>query len=383
VCQVVRPSIKRSPGRSPRHQRWVLAYHLPVAATVWILLAPALMCCLSAALAAASVSKPPLTGNCSADLGLVDGLTQQEATHVFTLANSTTAPLELTSIRGSCGCEDLAYLVNSQRQQSITLQPGEIVAVQMGVRLSGQPPIPVTKTAWLIGAAGNIVATLSLSLQVREPYRVQPAHLDLGDVPAGGTKTALVTVDIDKSLLPTEQFPAFVTDTPGVTAIQSGAVTETQRDGKQSLAAEYLVTASHLTSVGSATARLSFALKVPSGQLDTISLPVSANVVGDFAVSPKAVYFGAVSVGASPVRDLIVTGATAASLQQVRVLSGSPNIAAQVIPSEVGGDSNHAIVRITLSGKPPAGRLQTYIILTYSESQTLTVPVTATVVTSP
>ena len=82
-------------------------------------------------------------------------------------------------------------------------------------------------------------------------------------------------------------------------------------------------------------------------------------------------------------RDLIVTGATAASLQQVRVLSGSPNIAAQVIPSEVGGDSNHAIVRITLSGKPPAGRLQTYIILTYSESQTLTVPVTATVVTSP
>jgi hypothetical protein len=326
-------------------------------------------------------SAPVLSGKNSADIGIVDALVQADASHTFVLSNPTASPLTLTALHGSCGCEHLAYLVDNNELQSTVVAPGKSVQVEVNVRLRGQPAAELSKTAWVIGTGGKILDTLTLSFNVRQPYKVEPQHLDIGDVVAGSSKTAQVTVQMDSSLLPNGTFPSFVSDTPGISAKQAGTALKTKRDSKASLAGNFIVTVDHVTNLGPFAAMLSFAVNTPQKTVETVYLPVSGSVVGDFTTMPRAINFGYMAPGADSERDLILSGSTSDKLKAISVLSGSKWITASIIQSSSTSNSNNSCtVKVILSGKAPAGPIKTEILLFSSKVQSIKIPVSATIV---
>ena len=188
-------------------------------------------------------------------------------------------------------------------------------------------------------------------------------------------------MEVDSVLLPAGQFPAFTTDTPGVTAKQSGPAILTVRDGKPEYSTNYLVTVNQVSTMGNFAAMLSFSLSTADHPNETVFLPVTGNVVGSFAVSPKAVNFGAVASGPDVVRTLILTGSSASSLTQVKVVSDNPSLSAQIVPN-TGGSGESCSLNVTLSGKAPVGQLKANISLSYGPNQNLVIPVTANVIGS-
>ena len=325
---------------------------------------------------------PPkvLLGDTSADVGLVDALTQPIATHTFTLTNPTASPIIIDSVRGTCGCEHFQLTIDGKVLKGGTLDAGKSATVKFDVDLKGQPATELSKAAFVVSGAGNVLNTLTLSFKPRQPYVVQPPHLDIGDVSSNQAKSATVTVQIDESMLPTGEFPAFVTDTAGITAKRVGEPRKTERDGKQTISTDYLVSVDHPNVMGPFAAMLSFNLATPSKTVDTVYLPVSGTVVGDFSASPKAINFGVVASGVDTTRELILTGSSSDKLRAVKFVSVSPWVSGEIVPNASGGNTSVCNVSVTLSGKAPSGILKTSIVLTTGPDQSLTIPVSANVV---
>jgi hypothetical protein len=322
-----------------------------------------------------------LSGPISADIGMVDALAQPTATHTFTLTNSTNASIDIASIRGTCGCEHFSLLAAGKEVQSAKLAPGKSVSIKFDVDLKGQPPDELTKSAFVVGDSNNILNTLTLSFRLRQPYIIQPMHLDVGNVSTVAAKRVPATVEIDSALLPDGVFPGFVSDTPGISAKLSGPVRKSLRDGKSVFCQDYLVTVNQPNKIGSFASMLSLNIPTKGKEVDIVYLPISGTIVGDFVASPKTVSFGAIIAGSEVKRSLVLTGSSTDKLDAIKCVSSSQWVTAQIVPNGAGiGKSQNCTLTVTLSGKAPAGLLKTSIILTAGPSEFLTVPVTANVV---
>jgi len=120
-------------------------------------------------------------GETKADIGLVDASVQSDAIHVFELSNNSSAPLNVSGLRGTCGCEKLALLSDGKQVNKLTVPTGGSFQVQVGVRLEGQPLGSVTKMAYILGGptGSSILHDLCLTFRVRQPIAFDPPRLNL------------------------------------------------------------------------------------------------------------------------------------------------------------------------------------------------------------
>lgn len=326
-----------------------------------------------------SASVPALSGEMTADAGLIDGAVQSDAVHLYTLKNSTSGPLKVLGMRGTCGCEHMAIYQDGHEQTSITLQPGQEFQALLGVRVAGQPAGMLSKTAWVYGGPSGIetLASLTLTFRVRQAALFDPPRFEFGDIPAGGSATATVTLHVDRPAASKEiVVPDLVGDTPSLTAVKIGNPQPEVRDGKPGAAITYRITLkpSSLLGLFSATFRTSW--PVSAGPQPTVlALPVAFRVVGNLAVVPRALNFGFVAKGATPTRSIMVIGQSVDSLKSATVSTPSAWLKVQGMsncqPYRSGASGT---VTVTLDG-PPSGKLQSNISVRGVDGETVDLPV--------
>jgi hypothetical protein len=324
----------------------------------------------------------PLSGVTAADAGLVDAADQTDAVHVYTLTNATNAPLSISGVRGACGCENMALVFGGREQGSLILPPGQTFEVRLGVRIEGQPSGVVSKGAWVLGGPSGVqtLASLTLTFRVRQSVTFEPSRLDIGEIPVAGTAAASIALHVDK--MPdwkTVIVPSLDGDSPTITAVQVGDPIPEVRDGKPGATIHYRLTLSHFSILGSFTATVRTVWPASAGTtLPVFALPVSYRVVGDLAVTPQAVYFGAVAKGVSVARSLLVIGTSVDVLKAVSVTSPASWLTVRGVSAEQPcGSGASGVLTVVLAKDAPAGSDQSLVTVRAANGETIQIPVTA------
>lgn len=224
-------------------------------------------------------------GNTTKEFGTVPRGTQLKCS--FPMTNIYAVPLEITSVRSSCGC-----LTATPTKQ--ILQPYESAAIDIlmdASRFSGPKAIHVYVT---VGPEYVSMATLRVSANARQDVVLHPGQINFGVVPVG--KTFTQTVDVEYS------------------GSQDWRINEVVKNAEAPFDVkldQVLRQPAKLLQSGKVVYRLAVTLKpnAPAGghkhevHLRTsdanqvISVPIEATIQATLSVSPKVARFGAVKVG--------------------------------------------------------------------------------------
>jgi len=235
-------------------------------------------------------------GNTSKDFGVVPRGTQLKCS--FPVTNIYAVPLEITSVRSSCGC-----LTATPTKQ--VLQPQESAALDIHMdagRFSGPKAINVYIT---VGPEFISTATLRISANARQDVVLNPGQISFGVVAAGRQITQSVDIEY--------------------TGSQDWRINEVVKNAEAPYdikVDQVMRQPARLLSSGKVVYRLAVTLKpnAPAGphkheiHLKTsdasqvISVPVEARVQASLAVSPNPANFRNVQVGKTATLNIQVRG---------------------------------------------------------------------------
>jgi hypothetical protein len=255
-------------------------------------------------------------------------------THSYRLTNNTNSTLRITSVRVSCGCVTATALQG-------TIAPGQTSAVfaQMDTtRFVGSKTVTIYVT---FDQPQWAEVRLSISAFGRTDVQIGPSTIAFGAVPRGATPSRATSVTLNNSS----------TQVTGVTADSNYvqlAAKEVQSNG---YGRHYEVTATLRpdTPVGKWYTDVWLLTSDPSSS--RIRVPLTVDVEPTLNVSPGAIAFGAVQVGQTAEKRVIIRGAQPFKITGFEGTDESVSVKDQ-------GDSARPVHVLTVTVKPSsAGEL--------------------------
>lgn len=251
----------------------------------------------------------------------------QEVEHTFVVRNAGDLTLEIGTIRPTCGCT----VASVSRNQ---VPPGETAELTAKLSLRGRQG-PQHKT---ISVQSNDPKTPTLTLVLEgtavAELRVTPTQIFFGRVTTDAAVTGTVEIVLDTTNVVT--VTKAESDSPNL-----GVVTEPSPDGKR-----YRLLVATRPPLPRGTLRASVGIETDHPRYPSMSIPVSAFVVGAFAFAPEEFSF-AEETGTPVQRYVIIRSELGKKFEVLSVEPPSPSIQANIAATE------EAAYRIDLSNIMP------------------------------
>ena len=317
------------------------------------------------------------------DAGTVDPIRIPHWNCTFTLKNTTSRPITVTRLRGSCGCETLLLLKGGIAAPTTRLEPGEQAAIHLSVNLHGGQSGPVRKYVWVDGPAASSgqavpLATLEVDILLERSVTFLPSSLQFGKVAAGAGASQSLTVSFDASLFPSSDPPRLTTPRTDVQVRPTGPLQRILESGKPRLRQTYQVTLSHEAHAGPISGELGFDLPpLPGSAAPTtrVTLLLSGEVAGALDVLPASVFFGSVPAGSPVTRSVVLSTASPASSPSFIVTTSAPWLHASLNPAS--SPAKQHILSITLTPQAPVGAVQGTVTVALGKADHLDIPIVA------
>lgn len=317
------------------------------------------------------------------EAGAVDTIRTPHLDQTFTFKNTTSQPITITRLRGSCGCETLLLLKGSAPIPTARLYPGEQATIHLGVNLHGGQTGLVRKYVWIDGPEAasqqeSPLATLEVDILLLQSVSFEPSFLDFGKVEAGAGASQSLTVSFDADLLSGIEPPRLTSSSPDVQAKPAGPLLRITEGGKSRLRQAYHVTFSPAAHAGRIAGDLAFDLPpVPGGfaPASRVKLLLSGEVAGAIDALPASVFFGSLPSGKSVTRSVVLSTASAASPQSLRATSSAPWLRATL--DQTLAPARHRLLSVTLTDQAPVGPIQGRVTIAFGQGEHLDIPVIA------
>ena len=307
------------------------------------------------------------------DFGAVSLLDEPQLVHTFRLRNDGLAPLTLTSLTPSCHCTTATVEPDGALP---TLAPGRQVSVRVSIVTEPYLTGPLLKSVAVYAEGVTApVATLEMAATLRPSVTWTPTALDFGTVPAGQSRSAIVTASMDSRLLTDDRAPRLIASDPDIRIVPlpAGGAMTGPTPTFRTLA--YRVTLPADATLGTVHDLLRFASPGPA---DGPTVPVDGRVAGAATVTPAMLAFGGVRRGHSAMLPLRLDARRAGLWRSTRIVTDHPWVTVRLTP----GHSSHRTLKVMVTPTAPAGSMQAQVTVTLANGQRLRVPVTAYITTS-
>lgn len=345
----------------------------------------------------------PMEWQC--DVGLLDRRRTPTLRRIFTLQNGGMTPVLVERLQTSCGCATvLAGQGGKARKMPLTLAPGESAAVEVEMALNNISPGAFEKYVWAyLPNETEPAATLRLVGVLHTEASLAPLRLDFGRKSAGTSAALPLTLTLDARLL--EKFggkpPRLVSSNPDVTVRADTAEPQTLTgDGQTVVRLPYVVTLSEKARLGMAAGTISLVPLVPESgkgarqggrnpaESPAVEATFAAEVAGEVTAVPATLLFGTTPQGRAITRTLRLRARSAELLRGIVAEESRPFFSlrfGEIVERNAAGEAASEgelprfsrTVEVVVSGKAPAGVLQTEITLRLANGQRLVVPLLA------
>jgi hypothetical protein len=233
--------------------------------------------------------------------------------HRFPMKNIYAVPLQITDLRTSCRCLTATASKGTLKPQ----EEGYIDILMDAATFKGPKTITVYVT---VGPEFVSTAALVISANARSDVTFNPGELDFGLVPTGQTPTRVIDVEY-----------AGVLDWQVVEVVKNKnapfdvSIRETYRQTGRLLRngkVGYQMLVTLKPGAASGPFRQEIPLKTNDPQSPVLTVEVSGNVQASLAVLPSSVNFGALKLGQSESRKVIVRGSRAFRIASVEGAGG-------------------------------------------------------------
>jgi hypothetical protein len=282
--------------------------------------------------------------------------------HYFRFTNTTGQTLTVGSPRVSCGCTSAAISKN-------TIAPGETAAViaQMDTRRIPTPNVTKSVLVYVpFMAPYQEEVTLRVTTVARDDLMMSPDTINVGTVAKGRPAKASTKVTFMSD-------PNWkITEATSTGAYVKPEIKEESRNGSF---VTYEITADldKDCPVGNWTSDIN--LKTSNNAVAKLRVPVTVNVVPAVAVSPEAVTFGNLSIGAPSEKKLTLESGKPFKILDVKGVDEQ----LKVVIEKNDASAVHTLI-LAASPKTQAGFSRNVEIVTDNKDQPkVIVPVTATV----
>lgn len=309
--------------------------------------------------------------------GIIVAGSESHVDHTFTLKNVSAAPVTLSRLRGSCGCETLILKKNGAEAKTTTLAPGEAAQVKVSVALREGQDGEMHKFAWAYGPDPNSppLETMEIAMNVRLPVVFTPTVLDFGTLTVGEARSVPVTVTADTAALAGGPIPT--PQAAGVSVTSDGPEAATVRDGHPSRSRRFKVTLAAPAEAGPLTGRLTMPAGSPPG-LASAGIPLTGTISGNLTAQPRSLFFGAVPAGKGVTREASLSQAAGNRGKALLASSDKPWLTARV-RAQPGANS---VLEVTLQPNAPVGVVQTQVVVTSSSGERLSIPIVGEVLSA-
>lgn len=334
-------------------------------------------------------------------LGIIDPVATPHIERTFVVRNDTKAPLALLRVQPSCGCST----ATTDGTVPGILKPGQQMHIHVVIDTTHLQPGRITKYVWVLGNHGGFpLATLEMTGSLAASTAFSPAVIDFGRVPAGTSRSLRITVSLTPRLLASGARPVLVSSNPDVRVTQEMPATAAAQTSKQPISLIYRVSLSPRAHLGLLSGRLSFvnraasaptpsAVPVPASTgaetpIDGVFAPVAGEVVGEVSVVPSMLMFGTVPGGKAATRSVLLYGASAAALQDLKLTPAQPWLSARLLPvrpntpvsplrSQAPGQPERPSLQleVTLRSDAPAGTVNSSLTVVTRSGQQLVLPI--------
>lgn len=159
------------------------------------------------------------------DGGRINTLDTSTVEHVFTLRNSSAAPMTIAQLEPSCHCMS-ARIERLEKVETVplSLRPNEEARARVAVQLDRQAAGDFCQTIFVrIAGEPMPAATLRVRGKIEGAIVASPSHLDFGRVAVGQRISKTVTLTFDARVAPREMLPDLAVQAdPRVEADQVG-----------------------------------------------------------------------------------------------------------------------------------------------------------------
>lgn len=309
---------------------------------------------------------------------------------VFHLKNETDKPILLERLQPSCHCT-MATVEGVPAGAALpTIAPGQTVAVRVTVDLAGHPAGNLEKSVSVyVPGQTPPAAVLIMQATLTSLVTITPPLLDFGTVPAGTTARQTLTVTADARLAPGGILPALRSSSPSL-RLDPQPVAPPKTAALRSFTRAYTVTLSPDAALGPLSGVVRFdplaGAKPDSAAAQAFtgaSVLLLGQVQGEVSALPQTLAFGTVRLGEESIRQIGLTGTSAASVKSLSVVSASPWVSAHLGPLaptfEAGGrlvDAGRTL-QVTLSRQTPPGTVKTQLKVRLASGRALLIPVSA------
>ena len=329
------------------------------------------------------VNRAPNIATC--DAGMLDALTTPRLIRTFVLRNSGSAPLAITHLQATCGCETV--LLNAKPGNAPTpLAPGAEASVQVTLDAAHLHYGDFRKYVYVyVQESGGPVFALELRGTLKEALSLSPLVAAFGKIPAGSRKAIPLTVRIDRRLLPPlarSPEPHLVSTSPDV-VIARTAAPDAPADKSGLVVRSYTLTLARHARIGLLSGDVYF---LPGGEsppampqpgstaaLAGAMVAVAGEVIGHIQAMPSVVVQGALAQGTETTMQVLLTGDTPQSLTGATVSSLVSWLTARLLPAS-SASGNRRTLEIRLLKNAPPGNLNGQIAVVTRDGERLVIP---------
>jgi hypothetical protein len=251
------------------------------------------------------------TGTASHDFGTVPRGAQLK--HRFLVKNIYKVPLEITSIRVSCGCVTLQPNGNTQYVRAenlntpvLSLRPNQqsFIDINMDARLfSGSKTVSIYVT---VGPQFVSTATLTVTAVARQDVVFNPGTVDFGIVQAGQTPTQILDVEYSGNL--TWQIVEVVKNSSAPFQVKVEELYRQEPRFRTAGRVGYRFNVTLKANAPPGAFKQEIILKTNDPNSPTLTVSVEGTVQGSLTVAPGIVNFGSLKKGDKAEKRVIVQG---------------------------------------------------------------------------
>lgn len=335
------------------------------------------------------------------NFGTADRFLHPVLKHTFILRNDGKVPVVIDHIQSSCGCTTGLLLAAGKEAIGYTLMPGKQVGIKTAVDTTKLAPGLIKKFLWVMMPGETVPSyVIRLDANIEGVLTFSPAAVEFGRVDIGETPAQALDVTLDQRLLDAVGGVRLVSSNPGV---QIGLATPKDTllpggDG-HTVKRTYAITLAPNVSLGVLSGTLSFvplksaaaanksntkaAAETATTFLSALTANVTGEIFGKVAARPGTIVFGAVTQGEITTRRITLVGKTEEALKNLKVTSSSVWVTTKIsVPERSKPDPKAPpwklppmlLMEVTLNPKAPPGALQTQVIITTQDGESLVLP---------
>ena len=365
------------------------------------------------------------------DCGLINTLSRPIIEQTFLLRNDSASTLEglhlqmpstsdLQVLAAVSGKTHAAPQLVAAGMPLPVLLPGRTLTLSVSWKVAGKPAGPINNTV-LIVPAGKTTPVAAVEIQATlVPLVVfSTPSVNFGRVRAGQERVAPLTLDLNPRLAPLGSVPKIYCSNPAISILSVPVQEKNKRksvllnkEQKEAGLYAYLLTLPADASIGTVSGTLRVAYIQPpvtlglqplkankrnipltplpptlvAETLNSVSVQISGQVIGDMNATPSSAAFGSVTQGQIATYQVRLAFRDAADMQKMQLNSAVSWLSARLLGPDkkvsrhvTQGGWQTQTLEVILSPDTPLGKLQTQLTLTLPSGQRLVLPVSALV----